>query len=119
MRILEEIDEHLFELRRVEVACLARQPALDLESIGAPQFVDEDLPGGRGESRPGQLRKARIALDERIEMTQPVIDRIEHLVEQRRVGVRRQLAGRVRKRRDGRERVVELMRYDADDAFPG
>ena len=119
-RVLEQVDQRLLDLRGVEADDALRRRARQRELHDHAQPFEQDIPGHGREPRLRQLRELRITFDEAGEMTRAVFDGGEHAAQL--LGVRRRarqdLAG-MRERGDRRERVVQLVRDDADHLLPG
>ena len=84
------------------------------------QAFEQDFPRHRRDAWLRQLGELRITFDEPGEVPRAFFDRGEHAVQLLGVGrPARQDLARMRQRRNGRQRIVQLVRDDADDFLPG
>jgi len=116
--VLEQVDHHLRELTLIEACRLLRHATIDAKRHGGLEPCQEALPRDRCRARPRQLGEARVAVDEARQVCGAVGDGREHPLELCRVRLLRQQLPGVSERGDGRQRVIELVRNDADHLLP-
>ena len=83
-RVLDEVDEHLLDLRRVEPAVALRQRFQHPKRQAVLEPPEQRLPGDRRRPWSRQLREPRVAVDEGREVRRPLLDRREHARKPRR-----------------------------------
>ena len=119
VRVLEQVQQRLFELRGIEASGLFRQGTIQRETDLRAQAFAECRPYDRFQPRRGQLGEVRITANETFQMPRTFLDRAEDFLEALVLAAPHELDTRMRQRRDRRQRVVEFVADDADDFLPG
>mmetsp|Transcript_14999 Transcript_14999/g.28128 ORF Transcript_14999/g.28128 Transcript_14999/m.28128 type:complete len:224 (+) Transcript_14999:320-991(+) len=78
VRVLDQVQQGLLDLRRVEPAWRGRRRAVEPELGQRRQALQKVRPVHRLAARRGQLGKARIAGQEAVQMRRPLADRGQH-----------------------------------------
>ena len=118
MRVLDQIDEHLLHLRRIDVALELRR-SFDAEGIKQLSALNDLVPARLLLPRLRQARELGVRAEERAEKGEALLDQAVDLFDA--VAMLRLLLRaprRMKERADRRDAVVDLVVHDPDRLLP-
>ncbi len=116
--VLEQVDQHLLDLHRVEPSSLAGALGEPHRGIERAKVLEERGPLHPTGLRLGQTREPGVTTDERVQVLGALFDGVEHASELFVMfGLVGDHARGVNQGRDGSQGVIHLVAHDADDLF--